>query len=64
MCIRDSLGGLWGDLVAIFGGSWAVSGRREAEKKQMPKSFKNLRQKSMILASLGLPGEPPGGLVG
>ena len=32
-----------GDLGAILGASWAVLSRRKAEKKQMPKSFNNLR---------------------
>ena len=33
-----------GDLGATVGASWAVLGRRKAEKAQMPKSFKNVRK--------------------
>ena len=38
------LGGLLGRLGGLLGASWAVLGRRKAEKAQMPKSFKNLRK--------------------
>ena len=41
-----SWGPLWGLLCrirAMLGASWAVLGRRRAEKKQLPKSFKHLR---------------------
>ena len=38
------LGGLLGRLGGLLGASWAVLGRRKAEKAQMPKSFKHLRK--------------------
>ena len=38
------LGGILGALGAILGAFWAVLGRRKAEKKELPKSFKNLRK--------------------
>ena len=41
--VMGHLGGLLGDRGATLGASWAVLGRRKAEKKQMPKSFKHLR---------------------
>eukprot|EP00959_Pyramimonas_sp_CCMP1952_P175870 3674986-Pyramimonas_sp.AAC.1 len=37
------LGSLFCDHGAILGGSWVVSGRREAEQTQVPKSFKHLK---------------------
>ena len=59
-------GGFWGlleRLGAVFGASWAVLERREAENTTKLRSFKHIG-KSIICASLGPPGKPLGGILG